>query len=443
MSRQERHQSKTNRRRKGLLWSLCLLVTLGLLAGGWVGYAAWSKQASQEQPPAGQAPTPEPSPSPTAPAKPSDTQDPDPSTTDPVPASPAPTEPTDPAPAQEDPSPPTHIQGVIEGFYGTPWSQETRIEMMGFLSTHHFNTYVYAPKDDPYQRARWGDLYPAAQAKQMQALIQAAANNGVDFVYSISPGIPQPLPDETLTQEQVAQSISFTSEQDYDRLSAKLAQLQGLGVHTFLLSFDDVERRVKAADQTVYGSNYAQAHIDLANRLLHAGRQQDPQFRLWFAPTTYYGLQDSPYWQAIRSSLDPSIPVIWTGEWVLNKAIGSEQADQVAQLIGRKPLLWDNYPVNDWTYAVQHQPQLLMGPLEHRASDLPAHLDGYLTNPMIQPEASKVALATIGDYLHDPSGYNANPDAFWEQSIRELNGNGDANALLTFCRFSSESSLTD
>src|SRR5579875_607546 len=44
----------------------------------------------------------------------------------------------------------TYIKGIVEGFYGKPWSQAERINMFTFMAHNHFSTYVYAPKDDRY-----------------------------------------------------------------------------------------------------------------------------------------------------------------------------------------------------------------------------------------------------------------------------------------------------
>jgi hyaluronoglucosaminidase len=333
----------------------------------------------------------------------------------------------------------TDIRGVIEGFYGQPWTYEQRIDMFHFMAQNHFNTYVYAPKDDPYQRANWAALYPTAQLDPMASLIQSGTSDGIQFVYSISPGIPTPLPGQSLTPEMVSNSISFTSTSDLLKLEKKLDQLRSVGVHTVMLSFDDVERSLKPVDQRVYGSDYARAHVDLANRLLKDERQRDTQFQLWFAPTTYYGLSDNHYWQIIRTRLNTSIPVIWTGKWVLNQSITSSQAIQVTKLIGRKPILWDNYPVNDYTYVVKKAPALLMGPLDHRSSDLPDHLSGYIANPMIQPESSKVPLATVGQYFSNPHSYQ--PLNAWQTAIQSAEGIQDPTAFHTFCMYSSQSTL--
>ena len=41
---------------------------------------------------------------------------------------------------------PFAVRGVVEGFYGTPWTHDARIEVMSFLAAHGMNAYAYAPK---------------------------------------------------------------------------------------------------------------------------------------------------------------------------------------------------------------------------------------------------------------------------------------------------------
>ena len=41
-------------------------------------------------------------------------------------------------------------RGVVEGFYGTPWSHEVRMSLIDFYGRFKLNTYIYGPKDDPY-----------------------------------------------------------------------------------------------------------------------------------------------------------------------------------------------------------------------------------------------------------------------------------------------------
>jgi hyaluronoglucosaminidase len=332
------------------------------------------------------------------------------------------------------------IRGIVEGFYGTPWTYEQRSDMLSFLGKNHFNTYVYAPKDDPYQRSRWWELYPDNDLNALGKLVAAGKDAGINFVYSLSPGIPQLLPSAKNTPDLINNAITFSSTADTDKLFKKINQLSLIGIHTFMLSFDDVQPVLKDADKKKYGSNFARAHIDLANLLLTEKSKTDPAFELWFAPTTYYGLEDNAYWQEIRKSLNPKIKVIWTGSWVLTKTINSDQAVSVKQLLGRKPLIWDNYPVNDYTYETKKAPQLMLGPLENRSADLAAETEGLLANPMIQPESSKIPLMTVGAYLWDPKAYDAGNN--WLAAVKAFTGER-YDFLQKFCAYSSASVLTD
>lgn len=325
------------------------------------------------------------------------------------------------------------IRGVVEGFYGKPWSNQERRNMFSFMERENLNTYVYAPKGDPYQRVDWRLPYPKAQLNRMKVLVKEARQNHVAFVYSISPGMTG-----TSTMA-VNKSITYSSASDRKLLQAKINQLRSIGVNTFMLSFDDIQTSLKHADQTAYGSNYGEAQAQLANEIEQAELKKDPHFQLWFVPTQYYGLVDSPYWQTLRSTLNPKIKAVWTGRWVLNKTISSNQAKTVERLLGRRPILWDNYPVNDYTYDSGRQPALMMGPLQGRSASLPSSIAGYLSNPMIQPYASQLALETIAQYLQHPTQYH--PKRAWESALKHLPGITNPALFQEFAEFNSASTL--
>jgi hyaluronoglucosaminidase len=267
----------------------------------------------------------------------------------------------------------------------------------------------------------------------MKALVSAAQRDRVQFVYSISPGMTG------TSASAMQESITYSSPSDRKTLEAKINQLRSVGVHTFMLSFDDIETTLKPADEKVYGANYAKAQMALANQILSDERKLDPRFQLWLTPTSYYGLIDGPYWQTLRSTLSPTIQVIWTGKWVLNATITSEQAQTITRLLGRKPILWDNYPVNDYTYDPNMSHQLMMGPLQGRDPSLLNHVSGYISNPMLQPEASKLALTTIADYLRNPGSYEPKED--WLKSIAKMPGVTNAALFETFAEFNTTSVL--
>ena len=79
-------------------------------------------------------------------------------------------------------------RGVIEGFYGIPWSFEERMSMIKFLSDIEMNQYVYAPKDDPYHNVKWREPYPDDKLAEISKLADLSRNKGVHFVWSINPG---------------------------------------------------------------------------------------------------------------------------------------------------------------------------------------------------------------------------------------------------------------
>ncbi|MCC7128324.1 MAG: beta-N-acetylglucosaminidase domain-containing protein, partial [Microbacteriaceae bacterium] len=76
---------------------------------------------------------------------------------------------------------PFTVRGVIEGFYGKPWSHSQRLDMIGFIARHGFNTFVYAPKDDPLVRREWRRPYLGAELARLGELVEACNSHGIDF----------------------------------------------------------------------------------------------------------------------------------------------------------------------------------------------------------------------------------------------------------------------
>ena len=81
------------------------------------------------------------------------------------------------------------LRGVVEGFYGPPYTFEQRRSLFRFLPTAGLNTYLYAPKLDPYHRERWREPYPSDFLDHFGELADAAGTGGTRFVYALSPGL--------------------------------------------------------------------------------------------------------------------------------------------------------------------------------------------------------------------------------------------------------------
>jgi hyaluronoglucosaminidase len=101
-------------------------------------------------------------------------------------------------------------------------------------------------------------------------------------------------------------------------------------------------------------------------------------------------------------------------------------AEAFARVTGRPPLYWDNYPVNDVAMGYE----LHIGPYRGRDPELWRSSAGVVANGMELVESSKIALATIADYLRDPAGYD--PEASWQTALRDVVGEADLEAFRLF-----------
>ena len=115
-------------------------------------------------------------------------------------------------------------RGVVEGFYGTPWSHEVRLSLIKFYGKYKLNTYIYGPKDDPYQSSHNCRLpYPAKEQQNIKELVEACKRNRVEFVWAIHPG----------------KDIQW-NEEDYQNLVHKFNLMYADGVRSFAIFFDDI-----------------------------------------------------------------------------------------------------------------------------------------------------------------------------------------------------------
>ncbi len=297
------------------------------------------------------------------------------------------------------------LRGVIEGFYGAPWSHADRLAQLDFYGRTKQNMYVYSPKDDPFLRARWRDQYPPEQLALLSQLVGRAAANHVEFTYALSPGL----------------SVCYSSDADKTALVTKFQSLWDIGVRSFAIPLDDISytRWNCDADAAKFGTGGAAAGAAqsfLLNRVQQDFIAAHPGVeRLQTVPTEYYDLADSPYKTALRTQLDKAVIVEWTGVGVIAGQITEKQARQAKEVFGHDILIWDNYPVNDYITE-----RLLLGPYIGREPGVAKYLSGITANPMVQAEASKIAEFTSGDFLWNPDRYD--PDKSWLAAIADLGG---------------------
>ncbi|WP_306286264.1 beta-N-acetylglucosaminidase domain-containing protein, partial [Sphingomonas sp. Ant20] len=110
-------------------------------------------------------------------------------------------------------------------------------------------------------------------------------------------------------------------------------------------------------------------------------------------------------------------------------AISIADAKTATKAFGRKTLLWDNYPVNDYA---QTTGRLLLAPYARREAGLAGELTGILSNPMNQEAPSRVAVTGVAAFGWNDKDYDA--DRTWQFAARELAG-GDARATAALLSF--------
>ncbi|KAJ8365274.1 hypothetical protein SKAU_G00141050 [Synaphobranchus kaupii] len=271
------------------------------------------------------------------------------------------------------------ISGVVEGFYGRPWTMEQRKELFRKEQKWGLNTYLYAPKDDYKHRMFWREMYSPEEAEQLRTLIAAAKEHGVDFVYAISPGL----------------DMTFSNRREISTLKRKLDQVSGFGCRSFALLFDDIDAEMCAADSKVFSSS-AHAQVSLTNDIFQHLREPET---FMICPTDYCGTFCSPsvlessYLRTVGDNLLPGIQVLWTGPKVVSNSISVESIEEVSKVLKRAPVIWDNIHANDYD-----QKMVFLGPYKGRSTDLIPRLRGVLTNPNCEFEPNFVAIHTLATW---------------------------------------------
>ncbi len=278
--------------------------------------------------------------------------------------------------------------GVIEGFYGVPWSFRERRQLLAALAASGLGSYLYAPKNDPLHRELWREPYPADMLDSFAALAAAAEARNVTFFVGLSP------------------FIDYDGEAPADRaaLDAKLTAFLDRGIRGLALLADDIEFET---DVTVDGA-LAARQVALVNELFAAFSARYPGLRLQFVPTVYSDQRrlswpgGQAYLEGLRG-LDPAIAILWTGTDVFCDTLAAGDLDAFRAATGRAPLLWDNFWANDAGDALFGR--LLLAPWSGRGPDLPPAVVGIGQNLGIQGALSRLTLATFGAWLREPAAY--------------------------------------
>lgn len=300
-------------------------------------------------------------------------------------------------------------RGVIEGFYGTPWSHQARLDVIKFAGRQKMNTFIYSPKDDPFLREKWRALYSDEDLKELKELVDTATANHVRFTYALSPGIDS----------------CYSAEADLNFAVTKLESLYSIGVRAFVIPLDDIATKVQCAqDLKDFGAgqaNLAKAQASFLNDVNDRFISTKPDIEpLQTVPTFYNGSGSNPYKRELGRSLNPGIVVQWTGEDVVSHRVSADSAKTARLSYGspgspRDLVIWDNYPVNDFS-----QDHLFMAPVIGRDPELYKSVRGIVTNPMIEPYLSFPAIFNYADLSWNGPAYD--PGKSMDAALKQVSG---------------------
>jgi hypothetical protein len=274
--------------------------------------------------------------------------------------------------------------GIVEGYYGRPWDWAARAQVVDRLAPHGYTFFLYAPKAATMLRRRWREPLDDTQLAPLAAFAVHCRARGVRFGVGLSPdGFDD-----------------ARGSADGATLSARLAQLDAaLGLDDLALLFDDI----RGDDPAL-----ADRQVAIVERAAASTRAS----RLLVCPSYYsddpvldkvFGAQPPGYLERLGRRLDPAIGVFWTGEEVCSREIGAAHLREVAQRLGRAPVLWDNYPVNDGARMSQ---SLHLRAFTGRPAGNAPLLRAHAINPALQPTLACVpALTLAARYRLGEDGY--------------------------------------
>ena len=289
-----------------------------------------------------------------------------------------------------DSSEPQFLSGVIEGFYGPPWSPAERHQLWDWMVRSGLNTYFYGPKDDLHQRAIWREPYDEAGLKEVQDAVEGCRQRGLRLIYACSPGL----------------DVTYSDPADRRAIEVRLTQLMQVGVRDFCILLDDIPDAMRAGDQARWAS-LAAAQAEWVNGVYRWSRSGS-QGRFLVCPTPYCGRMVAArhggegYLETLGRELHPDIDIFWTGPEIISETLGLDPIARLTETLRRPPLIWDNLFANDYDGR-----RFFCGPYAGRPLELRRAVRGILLNPNTEFPLNFVPIHSFGAYLRAGEGWDA------------------------------------
>ena len=274
------------------------------------------------------------------------------------------------------------LSGVIEGFYGPPWSPAERHQLWDWMVRSGLNTYFYGPKDDLHQRAIWREPYDEAGLREVQDAVEGCRQRGLRLIYACSPGL----------------DVTYSDPADRRAIEVRLTQLMQVGVSDFCILLDDIPDAMRPVDQARWGS-LAAAQAEWVNDVYRWSRSGS-QGRFLVCPTPYCGRMVAArhggegYMETLGRELHPDLDIFWTGPEIISETLDLDPIARLTEILRRPPLIWDNLFANDYDGR-----RFFCGPYAGRPLELKQAVRGILLNPNTEFPLNFVPIHSFGAYL--------------------------------------------
>ncbi|MCQ2129828.1 MAG: beta-N-acetylglucosaminidase domain-containing protein [Bacteroidales bacterium] len=308
-------------------------------------------------------------------------------------------------------------RGVIEGYYGVPYSAEVTKDLFRFMARYKMNSYMYGAKSDPYHSQKWDEAYPDSitveqkaigylTSDMMRDMVSVSHECKVNFIWAIHPGKAFTDPDDNVV---------------IDRIMSKFDIMYDLGVRQFGVFVDDigVPNDQPTLDLNARRISEVQERIE-ARWNVRGASPADTVKPVNFVPQLYaHGWADAEkrarFFNALGKS-HPSVIVYITGAAVWTVP-NSEDLAIVSHDLGRNLAWWWNYPCNDNDMTKLFVRDTYANFDDEKWIDddarLPKALNGasaLISNPMQQGEAAKIALFGVGDFSWNNAAFDNESD---------------------------------
>jgi hypothetical protein len=273
--------------------------------------------------------------------------------------------------------------GVIEGYFGRPWRHADRISVLSRLREFGYSFFHFAPKADAFLRRRWRELHPDAALRELAELATHCRSLGLRFGVGLSP----------------YELYRGFGGSDKAAFVDKVRSLDAIGIDDLAILFDDTRGDVP---------HLAAREAEIA----HCALQNTRAGRVFMCPTYYsddrmldtvFGQRPAGYLRDLGRRLDPRVSVYWTGEEICAREFSPGHLAAVAEALGRKPTLWDNYPVNDGPRMSRF---LHLRGFTGRRPEIAEHVAAHAINPALQPHLGLVPAATLAASYREGQGYS-------------------------------------